>query len=316
MVNGFWSPTDPEWLRFLRRLPSVYEVNFWRPSPRSFRAIPEGAPFFFKIRGADLVGGFGFFSRYVELSILEAWDTFGTANGAADREGLRRLIAERRHEPTEGTDWSSRIGCIMLWLPVFFDESEMVRRATDWSVQGAQGGGTFSLTVGDGRRVWEECQNRAGSQRKTAAEVAPAVADAPRPQAQSYLRETRPGQRIFRASLIAAYGGACAITNEHSVPVLDAAHILPYAEEGPDRVTNGLLVRSDIHRLLDEGYVTVTPEFHFEVGRALRDEFDNGRVYYALRDELHGKRIRLPSHATDWPDRAALDWHSRTRFRG
>lgn len=315
-MNGYWNPTDPEWFRFLRRQPSIHEVNFWRPKPRAFRAIPGGSPFVFKIRGADVVGGFGFFSQYVELSILEAWESFGIANGAANRDGLRRLIAERRHESIEDTPWSSRIGCIMLWSPVFFEEESLVRRASDWIVQGAQGGGTFSLTEGDGRRVWQECQVRAARRLVQAADVHARVSDAPMLEGTPYLRDSRPGQRIFRASLLAAYGGACAITNEHSVPVLDAAHIRPYGEDGPDRVTNGLLVRTDLHRLFDDGYVTVTPDFHFEVGRALRDEFHNGRAYYALRDELHGKRIRLPERAGNWPERAALDWHSREKFRG
>jgi putative restriction endonuclease len=75
-------------------------------------------------------------------------------------------------------------------------------------------------------------------------------------------------------------------------------------------------MRTDLHRLFDEGYVTVTPEYQFEVGRALRDEYDNGRVYYALRDELHGKRVRLPERTEHWPERSALEWHAGEVFRG
>lgn len=291
-------------------------MNFWRPHPRTFRAVPEGAPFFFKIRGMDLIGGFGFFSRYVELSILEAWDTFGVANGASDRDGLRRLIAERRGEPLEAVPWSTGIGCIMLWAPVFFPERRLVRRASDWRVQGAQAGGGFSLEDGEGRRVWDECRLWASELRTKASEDRSIVADAAVAASGAYLRDSRPGQKIFRATILAAYRGACAITNEHSVPVLDAAHIRPYAEEGPDRVTNGMLIRTDLHRLFDEGYVTVTPEYQFEVGRALKDEYDNGRVYYALRDELHGTRIRLPDRTEHWPERSALEWHAREVFKG
>jgi hypothetical protein len=33
------------------------------------------------------------------------------------------------------------------------------------------------------------------------------------------------------------------------------------------------------------GYVTVTPDLHFEVSRRIKEEFDNGCHYY----ELHGK---------------------------
>ena len=42
--------------------------------------------------------------------------------------------------------------------------------------------------------------------------------------------------------------------------MLQAAHIRPVTKEGPHRVDNGLLLRSDIHTLFDQGYVTVTPE--------------------------------------------------------
>lgn len=315
-MRGYWYPTDPEWFRFLRDEPGISEVNFWRPRARRFLAIPEGAPLIFKLRGKDVVGGFGIFKQYVELSILGAWDSFKRANGASDRDGLRRMIAERRHEPVERTPWSSKIGCIMLWSPVFFEDARLIRRAADWRVQGAQGGATFSLAEGEGRRVWEECQIWASVRPMPRLATESILADAVPSRGPAYPRESRPGQRIFRASLIAAYGGACAITNEHSLPVLDAAHIRPHADDGPDHVSNGLLIRTDLHRLFEDGYVTVTPEHHFEVSRALRAEFENGRVYYSLRDELHGKQIRLPARRQDWPSSAALEWHSRERFLG
>ena len=53
---------------------------------------------------------------------------------------------------------------------------------------------------------------------------------------------------------------------------------------------NGLLLRRDIHSLFDAGYVTVTPDFRFEVSRRIKEEFENGRHYYAL----HGQMINAP----------------------
>src|SRR5258708_5637135 len=38
----------------------------------------------------------------------------------------------------------------------------------------------------------------------------------------------REGQGAFRARLLDAYGRSCAVTGEHTEPVLDAAHIQPY----------------------------------------------------------------------------------------
>ena len=94
--------------------------------------------------------------------------------------------------------------------------------------------------------------------------------------------------------------------------MLEAAHIQPYASGGEHRVPNGLLLRRDIHRLFDRGYVTVTPDARFEVSWALRDEFANGRTYYAL----HGGNVRLPSRADERPLPSSLNWHNETVYRG
>jgi len=107
-----------------------------------------------------------------------------------------------------------------------------------------------------------------------------------------------------------AYGRACAVTTEHSLPVLDAAHIRPYAERGAHDVRNGLLLRSDIHRLFDRGYVTVTPDLRFEVSPRLRHDYANGKTYYALR----GRRIVRPEDPGVAPSPDALAWHNEQKF--
>jgi putative restriction endonuclease len=93
---------------------------------------------------------------------------------------------------------------------------------------------------------------------------------------------------------------------------LDAAHIRPYAEGGEHSVSNGLLLRRDIHCLFDLGYVTVTPDHVFEVSPRIREEFENGRDYYAM----HGKSLLVPHLNELRPDTAALGWHNNCRFLG
>ena len=87
-----------------------------------------------------------------------------------------------------------------------------------------------------------------------------------------------------------AYARACAVTGEHSLPALEAAHIKPFAAEGPHEINNGVLLRSDLHKLFDAGYVTVTSERRLEVSRRLRDDFQNGKSYYPL----YGQVVSLP----------------------
>ena len=94
--------------------------------------------------------------------------------------------------------------------------------------------------------------------------------------------------------------------------MLEAAHIRPYAAGGLHRVDNGLLFRSDLHTLFDRGYVTVTPAARLEVSARIREEFENGRDYYAL----HGKEISVPDRAELRPSSALLQWHNENIFLG
>ena len=122
----------------------------------------------------------------------------------------------------------------------------------------------------------------------------------------------RLGQGAFRVLVTDIYNRRCAITQERTLPALEAAHIRPYSDGGEHDARNGLLLRRDIHSLFDAGYVIVTPNLQFEVSRRIKEEFENGRHYY----ELHGKPIRPPDDALRRPDAEALRWHNEHAFRG
>lgn len=107
-----------------------------------------------------------------------------------------------------------------------------------------------------------------------------------------------------------AYARACAITQEHSLPALEAAHIRPYGKRGSHDPSNGVLLRADLHRLFDKGYVTITPAYRFQVSPRLRADWKNGRAYYPL----DGKEISVPKRSTDRPDAEALRWHNEAVF--
>ena len=101
------------------------------------------------------------------------------------------------------------------------------------------------------------------------------------------------------------------MTGEHAVPVLEAAHITPYLGPTSNHLQNGLILRSDLHRLYDTGYVTVTPDLRLAVSGKLREEFENGKAYYAM----DGQRLMVPNDSAERPSRAALLWHAENVFR-
>jgi len=122
----------------------------------------------------------------------------------------------------------------------------------------------------------------------------------------------RLGQGSFRVIVTDAYERRCAITEEKTLPTLEAVHIKPFGESGPHRVENGILLRSDIHKLFDTGYVTVTTDHHFEVSRRIREEFDNGEYYQTF----HGNRIHVPQNPQFRPGPEFLTYHNDKVFRG
>jgi putative restriction endonuclease len=96
------------------------------------------------------------------------------------------------------------------------------------------------------------------------------------------------------------------------LPPLEAAHIKPFAPVQAHEITNGLSLRSDIHRLYDLGYVSVRPDYTFAVSKQIREEFENGRDYYAL----DGRPVSVPRNPAWQPDPELLDWHYSERYHG
>ena len=123
----------------------------------------------------------------------------------------------------------------------------------------------------------------------------------------SILQKIRVGQGAFRVLVTDAYSRRCSISGEKTLPVLEAAHIKPYNLEGPHKISNGLLLRSDMHKLFDNGYITITKDYKIEVSKAIKAEFENGKEYY----QYHGRDlINLPTKSIDRPNDTFIDWHN------
>jgi len=304
----FVAVTDYDWFRFLRDQAEVEEVDFWQPSGNTrFRALQPGEPFLFKLHSPRnfIVGG-GYFAHFSVLPHRIAWDAFEVRNGAATLSEMEARIAKyRRTRPQRSEDYS--IGCILLSSPFFFEEQDWIPAPRDWAKNIVRGK-TYELSQGIGAELWEEVSLRLHGQ---------VIAERPQGEqvtlfGEPVLVRPRLGQGTFRALITDTYERRCAVTQEKALPVLDAAHIRPVADGGQHLVENGLLLRSDIHRLFDAGYVTVTPDHRFLVSRKLHDDFDNGEPYYPF-DRLE---VWLPRPIEHQPRKEFLEWHGDTIYRG
>jgi len=312
-MNFYVGVTDYNWFDFLRQEPRE-DINFWKPSGQRFAAIKPGDFFLFKLRKPrHCIVGVGQFASQIQLRLPQAWEMFGPRNGAATYQQFASLIHRNRHQ---AVDADSEITCIVLNAPVFFREADWIPAPADWADGIVQGKG-YSDQTPVGQHLWAAVQ--ATLPRYQAKLYAPGLAPAAslvleeaQPQYGLALTKMRLGQGAFRATVMEAYGKRCAISGEKTLPVLDAAHIKPYAEAGPSVIGNGLLLRSDLHTLFDKHYLTVNADnLVIEVSPRIREEFSNGKEYY----RFHGQELNRPKDKLALPAQQFLQYHNE-RFRG
>jgi len=309
-MRAFVGITDGDWFELLRRL-SPPEVNFWQPGGKVlFQALDPGELFLFKLHSPDnfIVGG-GIFAHSTRLPVSLAWDAFGTSNGAVAPEEMRSRIKFYRRRPGDAFE-DYTIGCIVLTQPFFLPRTSWVPVPPDWKPNIVQGR-SYDLEKEPGLSLFHSLESA----------LAGGLAGPGRPEVRESLQERygkpvvvspRLGQGAFRVVVTDAYERRCAISGERVLPVLEAAHIHRYARGGEHRVENGILLRRDLHTLFDRGYFTIDPSLRIEVSRRIREEFENGRDYYAF----HGKSVRLPVPSKQGPARQNLLWHNENVFRG
>jgi putative restriction endonuclease len=113
----------------------------------------------------------------------------------------------------------------------------------------------------------------------------------------------------FRRRVCEAYADTCAVTrlqmiNGGGKAEVQAAHIWPVADGGPDIVQNGLALSATVHWLFDRHLISLTDDFGLLVS--------HNRVPSELRPLFKGqlKRIHLPKKEAEWPH---LDYVRRHR---
>jgi putative restriction endonuclease len=294
-IRLYVANTDPEWFAFLSEQQPLDEVNHWQPGgQQQFKALNPGELLVFRLRSPiNLIAGYGVFARAALLPISLAWTSFGIKNGHSSFEEFRSAI-KRLNPENRGI-----IGYRILTQPVFLPRNAWFPPPKDWPMN-TVGGKRYSVDTAEGRLLWERLTRGEGLRgERGLADPGPMFGD-------PVLVRPRLGQGAFRVGVIEAYDRRCVVTGERTLPALEAAHILPVTNEGNHEISNGLLLRRDLHALFDQHYVTITPDKALIISKRIREEFENGKEYYAM----HGRRIREPKSSADAPSIEALRRHN------
>lgn len=305
--------TDNNWYRYLSLI-NPEDINFWQPSGTvSFKVLQPGAPFLFKLKSPlNVIGGVGFFSSHTFLPMSIAWDTFRNRNGCQTYDEFSKMILNYRNDKL---NVNPTIGCIVLTNPIFFKEEDWIETPSDWGKSIVQGK-SYDTNEILGQSIWQKVEKLLEKYLYSVDENrSPLITEEPEfhSYGNSILTKVRLGQGAFRVLVTDAYSRRCTITGEKTLPVLEAAHIKPFSESGPHFISNGLLLRSDMHKLFDGGYLTITNDLKVEVSSRIKEEFQNGKEYY----QYHGKDLLfLPNREIDKPNEKFIDWHNTNIFKG
>ena len=207
------------------------------------------------------------------------------------------------------------IGCSTLTQPFFFSREEWIPIPQDWAPNIVRGK-MYDTSHEIGQTLWSQVQQRlsrleispeTSSYLKQESRTSASVSETSKRYGKESFFRPRLGQSGFRTLITQAYKKRCAVTGERTLPVLEAAHIQSYAEEGPHDVKNGILLRADLHKLFDKHLITITSNYHIEVSNRIKEEYENGKEYYAY----HGQTLSiLPDEKAHHPDERFIEWHN------
>ncbi|PAU91099.1 HNH endonuclease [Kocuria sp. WN036] len=156
----------------------------------------------------------------------------------------------------------------------------------------------FVVLVDDAQRVFED---------------APILYDGPslgqiQKRYAQRMAQQRLHQPVFRSMVMEAYENRCAICALNHIELLDAAHIIPDANErGIASVQNGLSLCKIHHSAFDKKMLGIRPDYVVEIRPDILLEKDGPMLRYGLQ-ERHGKRLMAyPSRPSQRPSRIHLE---------
>ena len=296
------APTDLDWFQQLRTDGVKGDViNFWTPTPWNISRLQVNDKLYFMLKSPiRKIGGFGKFVEYKNMKASEAWRKYGRDNGV---ENLSQLISRTDKYKAKHTKKNlipdPVIGCILLKDPEFYDNDNL---KTDKSE-----GIDFPKQVVK-IKYFRKREKKVQNEKEREIEVKKTfeLVDSSKSKRKLLTQKERKGQAAFRRDILKIYNNSCAITEIKQKEVLEAAHIQGYVNEESNNVQNGICLRVDIHKLFDNGLISINNDYRVIVSSMLKS---------TEYERIDGKKIKLPNNKMHYPSANALENHNKQVFR-
>ncbi len=248
-----------------------------------------------------IVGG-GYFLGWRDCGIKEAWELYGVHNGAYSYQDFVAEVTNR------GGNEQSVLQMALLAHTFMFDAAdyvlipdELINELSDKHVF------TLSLSEPLGRylhsRVIERRDNYIGNDGSDWQGMYYAASHR---NSKAYVAE-------FYSRVLNAYDFRCALSGVRARPVLSVAHIQPFYDSKFQKSSNGVVLRSDLHQLFNDGYITFVYKDNgnrlvAKVSQTVRAAYGDDYMQY------DGKELILPKDRNSWPEPKYVLWHNNNCF--
>lgn len=122
---------------------------------------------------------------------------------------------------------------------------------------------------------------------------------------------------IFRREIVKIYDETCCISglrvsSTFTITMVDACHIVPFATNFDNSLTNGIALCPNLHRAFDRGLITVGDDYRVILSSAFSENENSPFSFQQISDE----RIALPANERFYPSKESFAWHRRNIFKG
>jgi len=293
------APTDLSWFRQLRTEGIKSNIiNFWTPTPWNIKQLSKGNKLYFMLKSPiRKIGGYGKFFEYKNMSISEAWNNYGRDNGVESFIDLKKRTSEYLNKRSiYDINENSIIGCILLEGAEFFNDEDFLSPEKDMEV-------SFPKEVVKIKYFEHSIKLNKVTKKISENTKEFELINSNNKKIKTVSQKERKGQNKFRNSVLKAYNTSCLITGVDNTVVLEAAHIQPYINEDSNNIQNGICLRVDIHKLFDNGLITIDQNYNVFISPLLKN---------TIYEKYNGKKINLPNNKNHYPSLIALKLHKQS----
>jgi predicted restriction endonuclease len=270
-MPGYIINTDPHWISYLMDS-GIRNPVFWRKGKNNPNnsALAEGNPIFFRITNTNppVIKGIGYIKEVGSIPLSQAFLLYGDRLGYTTiAEMIKTSSWTSGVELNENTEifyleisdfqvvQDIRTDTELRTLDIAFDHQHVVTGKAIDDVRTAK-----LPKLAAERTIYQTNQLekffRENVNPYLHAEFNPSDIQDARDKVARLVSKRR-GQPEFQRKLLDAYNSKCAMSQCDAIPALEAAHIIPYKGPETNHISNGLLLRADLHTLFDLCHIAV-----------------------------------------------------------